>query len=166
MARAARGGHEGEHARYMRAAIGLSLQSVRGARGGPFGAVVVREGSIVGRGWNRVTATSDPTAHAEIVAIRGACRRLRAFRLEGAALYTSCEPCPMCLGAVYWAGIERIYFAAGREDAAAVGFIDDELYREIALPPGGRRVPAEQLLRDQAVAVFAEWSSRPDKIPY
>jgi tRNA(Arg) A34 adenosine deaminase TadA len=170
MARVASGDRDGEgggdDARFMRAAIRLSLQSVRTARGGPFGAVVVRDGAIVGRGWNRVTASSDPTAHAEIVAIRSSCRRLRTFTLEGATLYTSCEPCPMCLGAAYWAGIARIYFAADRRDAAAVGFIDDELYRELSLPPAGRRVPAHQLLREQAVATFAEWASRQDRIPY
>jgi len=151
---------------FMRAAIRLSLEKMRRNDGGPFGAVVVRHGKIVGRGWNRVTSTNDPTAHAEIMAIREACRRLKTFRLDDCELYASCEPCPMCLAAVYWARMGKIFFAGTRRDAAAVGFDDDLIYREVSRPVSRRKIPMEQLLHQDALKVFAEWKRKPDKIRY
>jgi tRNA(Arg) A34 adenosine deaminase TadA len=144
----------------------LSLEKMRRNDGGPFGAVVIRRGKIVGRGWNRVTSTNDPTAHAEIMAIREACRRLKTFRLDGCELYASCEPCPMCLAAVYWARMGKIFFAGTRRDAAAVGFDDDLIYREVSRPVSRRKIPMEQLLHQDALKVFAEWKRKPDKIRY
>ena len=151
---------------FMQEAIRLSVEKMREGKGGPFGAVVVKDGQIISRGWNEVTTTNDPTAHAEVVAIREACRALQTFRLDGCELYASCEPCPMCLSAIYWARIDRLYFAATRQDAAVAGFDDEFLYREIPLPIAERRLPTRQMLRDPALAAFAEWKTRPDKIPY
>ena len=150
----------------MQEAIRLSIEKMRAGDGGPFGAVVVRDGEMIGRGWNQVTTANDPTAHAEIAAIREACLRLGTFRLDGCELYASCEPCPMCLGAIYWARISRLYFAATREDAAAAGFDDELIYREIPLAIADRRLPAVQLLRESALAAFAEWRVKPDRIDY
>ena len=151
---------------FMRAAIRLSLEKMRRGEGGPFGAVVVRQGKIVGRGWNRVTPTNDPTAHAEIVAIREACHRLKTFRLDNCEIYASCEPCPMCLSAIYWARIRRIFYAGGRRDAAAAGFDDDLIYCELARPVSRRKIPMRQFLRDDALAVFKKWGDKPDKVRY
>ena len=151
---------------FMQEAIRLSLEKMREGRGGPFGAVIVKDGQIISRGWNEVTTTNDPTAHAEVVAIREACRVLKTFRLDGCELYASCEPCPMCLSAIYWAHLDRLYFAATRQDAAAAGFDDEILYREIPLPIAERRLPTRQVLREPALAAFAEWKARPDKILY
>lgn len=150
----------------MQEAIRLSLimESERGA--GPFGAVVVRENQIVGRGWNQVVAMSDPTAHAEMVAIRDACRSLGSYQLAGCEIYMSCEPCPMCIGAIYWARLERLWYAATRHDAAQAGFDDAFIYRELALEPGRRRIPAVQEMRTEALAVLEAWMRKPDKIPY
>lgn len=153
-------------AAFMREAIRLSLDGVRQNQGGPFGAVVVKDGQIVGRGGNRVTASLDPTAHAEVVAIREACRNLGTFRLEGCGLFASCEPCPMCLGAIYWARLDRVYFAASRADAAAAGFDDEFIYLEIGLSPERRRLVCESLLREEALPVFSEWRAKPDKVAY
>lgn len=150
----------------MREAIRLSMQHQRRRKAGPFGAVVVHRGRIVGRGWNRVTGTNDPTAHAEVVAIRMACRRLETFHLENCALYTSCEPCPMCLAAIYWARLRMVYYANTRRDAARIGFDDARIYREISLPIGRRQVAMRQLLREEAVEAFTEWQRNPNKIPY
>jgi len=150
----------------MREAIRLARLHMRAGRGGPFGAVVVRRGEIVGRGWNRVTSAQDPTAHAEVVAIRAACRRLDTFKLDDCELYTSCEPCPMCLAAIYWARLRRVFFANTRRDAARIGFDDDLLYREVARPLARRSLPMRQLLRTEALAVFAEWTAKPDKVRY
>jgi guanine deaminase len=150
----------------MRAAIRLSLQKMRRGNGGPFGAVVVRRDKIVGRGWNRVTSINDPTAHAEVTAIRDACRRLKTFRLDGCELYASCEPCPMCVAAIYWARIGKIFYAGARRDAAAAGFDDDFLYREVARPVSRRKILMKQLLHKDALKVFAEWKNKPDKIRY
>ena len=144
----------------------MSLDMMREGKGGPFGAVVVRQGQIVGRGWNQVTSTNDPTAHAEIVAIRDACRHLSTFLLEDCELFTSCEPCPMCLGAIYWARLRKLYFGAVRSDAAQAGFIDDLIYQEIALPHAERKLACEQLLAEEAVRAFAEWNAKTDKILY
>jgi guanine deaminase len=150
----------------MREAIRISLVKMRGNHGGPFGAVVVRQGKIVGRGWNQVTATNDPTAHAEVSAIRGACRRLKTFQLDDCELYTSCEPCPMCLAAIYWARCRRVYYANTRRDAARIDFDDDFIYREIARPLARRKVPMKQLLRNEAQVAFAEWKNKADKVRY
>lgn len=150
----------------MREAIRISLQKMRKNEGGPFGAVVVKGGRIVGRGWNRVTSTNDPTAHAEIMAIRDACQRLKTFSLEGCELYTSCEPCPMCLAAIYWARLKRVYFGNTRMDAARIGFDDELLYREVARPISKRSLSMKPLLREEALVAFVEWQCKADKIPY
>jgi guanine deaminase len=151
---------------FMRAAIRLSLKKMRRNDGGPFGAVIVHKGKIVGRGWNRVTSTNDPTAHAEIMAIRDACKNLKTFRLDDGELYASCEPCPMCLAAIYWARLRKMYYANTRRDAAKIKFDDDLIYREVALPILRRKIPMKQLLRDEALEVFEEWKDKPDKICY
>lgn len=153
-------------ARFMRRAIELSRIHMEEGAGGPFGAVIVKSGAIVGEGWNRVTSSHDPTAHAEVVAIRAACARLETFELRGCGIYTSCEPCPMCLGAIYWARLDRLWYANGRADAAAIQFDDAWLYREVALPPGERSLPADQLLRDEALEVFRAWDRKTDKVRY
>jgi guanine deaminase len=152
--------------KFMREAIGLSLSKMRGNCGGPFGAVVVRKGKIVGRGWNQVTSTNDPTAHAEVTAIRAACKKLKTFQLNDCELYTSCEPCPMCLSAIYWARFQKVYFANTRKDAAKIEFDDDLIYREIPKPISKRKIPMKQLLRGEALKVFSEWKIKPDKINY
>jgi tRNA(Arg) A34 adenosine deaminase TadA len=151
---------------FMREAIRISVHKMRDNEGGPFGAVVVRKGKVVGRGWNRVTSTNDPTAHAEIVAIRNACKRLKAFHLDDCDLYTSCEPCPMCLSAIYWARLRSVYYGNTRKDAAKIAFDDDFIYREVALPIRKRKLVMKQLLRDEALAAFVEWESKADKIAY
>jgi tRNA(Arg) A34 adenosine deaminase TadA len=153
-------------ARFMRRAIELSRIHMEEGEGGPFGAVIVKDGAIVGEGWNRVTSSHDPTAHAEVVAIRAACARLGTFELRGCAIYTSCEPCPMCLGAIYWARLDRLWYANGRADAAAILFDDAWLYHEVALPLGERSLPAEQLLREEALKVFQAWDRKADKVRY
>ena len=150
----------------MRAAIRLSLSKMRANCGGPFGAVVVHQGKVVGRGWNQVTSTNDPTAHAEVTAIRDACRRLKTFQLDDCALYTSCEPCPMCLSAIYWARFKKVYYANTRKDAAKIQFDDDLIYREVAKPISKRIIPMKQLLRPEALEVFAEWKTKTDKVRY
>jgi guanine deaminase len=152
--------------KFMREAVRLSRTNMRRGAGGPFGAVVVRKGKIVGRGWNRVTSTNDPTAHAEVTAIRDACRRLKTFQLEDCELYTSCEPCPMCLAAIYWARCARVFYANTRKDAARIEFDDDLIYREVAEPIARRKIPMKQLLRPEALKVFAEWKNKMDKIRY
>lgn len=154
------------HESFMREAIRLARENMRAGAGGPFGAVVVKDGAIIGRGWNQVTSTNDPTAHAEVMAIRAACRALGDFRLNGAVIYASCEPCPMCLSAIFWARIDRVYFAGTREDAAAAGFDDALLYREVGLPLQQRALLFVKLLRDEALAAFAEWNAKPDKVRY
>ena len=151
---------------FMREALRLSERSVRSNRGGPFGCVVVRQGKIVGRGENRVTSDNDPTAHAEISAIRDACRTLGTFELADCDLYTSCEPCPMCLAAIYWARISRVFYGNTRTDAAAIGFDDDFIYRQLSLPPQERTVAMQPLLRDAAQQAFLEWKAKTDKTPY
>ena len=150
----------------MREAIRISVEKMRDGFGGPFGAVVVKDDRIIGRGWNQVTSANDPTAHAEIVALREACRQLNDFRLPGCEIYSSCEPCPMCLSAIYWARLDQLYFAATRQDAAEAGFDDDFLYRQIPLPVDQRRLPTSQLLREAALEAFAQWKAKPDRIPY
>lgn len=150
----------------MREAIRLADEGMRNGRGGPFGCVIVRSGAIVARGSNGVTSTNDPTAHAEITAIREAGRTLGRFHLEDCELYTSCEPCPMCLAAIYWARIPTVYYANTRTDAAGVGFDDDFIYRQISLPPEERTVTMQPLLRDEALKTFQAWIGKPDKVPY
>lgn len=150
----------------MREAIALAEQGMRSGRGGPFGCVVVRRGEIVGRGHNRVTSTNDPTAHAEVVAIRDACATLETFQLTDCELYTSCEPCPMCLSAIYWARIPTVYYGNTRGDAAAIGFDDDFIYQQVPLPPGQRAIKMELFLRDEAQGAFREWHEKTDKVRY
>jgi tRNA(Arg) A34 adenosine deaminase TadA len=154
------------HEDFMRQAIRMSTDGVRSNRGGPFGCVIVRDGKVVGRGNNEVTSTCDPTAHAEIVAIRAACRELKTFQLADCTLYASCEPCPMCLSAIYWARIPAVYYGNTRQDAAGIGFDDDFIYAQIPLPPGERRVSMQPLLPGEARAAFAEWAAKPDKVKY
>lgn len=151
---------------FMREAIQLAERGMIKDQGGPFGAVIVRDGKIIGRGCNGVTSGNDPTAHAEVMAIRHACKRLRTFLLTGCEIYTSCEPCPMCLAAIYWARIGRIYYANTRRDAAKIGFDDAVFYREIARPRSKRQVPMKQILRAQAQVAFQSWQARQDKIKY
>jgi len=151
---------------FMARAIQLSIEGVRSGRGGPFGAVVVRDGKIVAEGQNQVTKANDPTAHAEVLAIRQACASLGVFQLTECDLYTSCEPCPMCFGAIYWARLSCIYFANTAEDAAQVGFDDSFLYSELKKPHSQRRIPAIQMMREEALAGFRAWAAKPDKIAY
>ena len=156
---------EGEK-RYMREAISLAQQGVEAGDGGPFGAVVVCDGVVVGRGWNRVVGGNDPTAHAEVEAIRDACRRLGSFSLDGCRLYVSCQPCPMCFSASYWARLDEVVYAADEGDAAAIGFDDAAIAVELGLAPGQRRLASRQLLREEALPVFALWRDKADKVPY
>ena len=149
----------------MARAIQLSIENVRSG-GGPFGAVIVENGGIIAEGVNRVTATNDPTAHAEVVAIRAACAKLGVFELNDCEIYTSCEPCPMCLGAIYWARLARIYFANVAADAAEFGFDDSFIYRELRLELGQRSIPTTQMMREQALAAFRAWQEKSNKIPY
>lgn len=151
---------------FMARAIELSLENVRSGSGGPFGAVVVKDHVIVAEGVNRVTATNDPTAHAEVLAIRQACRQLGSFELRGCDLYSSCEPCPMCLGAIYWARIDKIYFGNLAEDAARIGFDDSAIYAEITQPHAKREIPMIPMMRQEALAAFRAWEEHPGKIHY
>lgn len=150
----------------MREAIRLSIQMMRRSKGGPFGAIIVKDDKIVGRGWNQVTFATDPTAHAEIVAIRDACRRLKEFSLHDCDLYASCEPCPMCLSAIYWARIRRVFYGNTRKDAAKIAFDDEKIYREVGLPIRKRELVMKPLLRNEALVAFKEWEEKADKIPY
>lgn len=150
----------------MAKAVELALENVRAGRGGPFAAVVVRDGRIIATGVNLVTSTNDPTAHAEITAIREACRVLGSFQLTGCELYATGEPCPMCLGAIYWARPARVYYALTRRDAAAIGFDDAFIYEEFERPQDQRRIPLIQIMREQALPVFEHWEGKPDKVRY
>ena len=151
---------------FMARAIELSRLGMRAGKGGPFGAVIVRGDELVAEGHNEVFLQKDPTAHAEVVAIRRAAARLDHFRLGGCEIYTSCEPCPMCLAAIYWARIEKIHFANTADDARRIAFDDRDLYQEMNLPRTARQIPSRQLLRDEAFAVFAEWQRKEDRIDY
>jgi guanine deaminase len=151
---------------FMRRAIALSRERMEQGCGGPFGAVIARGDRIVAEGWNEVTSALDPTAHAEIVAIRAACKALGRFELKGCEIFTSCEPCPMCLAAIYWARLDRIYYANDRAGAARIGFDDALIYREVALPPGARRLPMVRLLEEEARAAFEGWERKRDKVRY
>lgn len=150
---------------FMRAAIALSIDNVRNG-GGPFGAVIVKDGEIIATGVNRVTASCDPTAHAEINAIRAAAARLGTFNLSGCEIYTSCEPCPMCLGAIYWARLDKMYYANTKTDAKHIGFDDSFIYDELALKPQDRALPSEVLLRNEAIKAFEEWEKKEDRTAY
>jgi guanine deaminase len=151
---------------FMRRAIALGIENVRAGQGGPFGAIVVKDGRVVAEGANRVTTTNDPTAHAEIVAIREACRVLGVFQLTGCDLYTTCEPCPMCLGAIYWARPARVFYACVAADASAAGFDDAFIYGELKHPPAARRMPMQQLLREESLKIFLLWKNQENKTPY
>jgi guanine deaminase len=151
---------------FMAQAIRISVQMMRRNQGGPFGAVVVRNGRVVGRGWNQVTSSNDPTAHAEVVAIRDACRKLKTFQLDDCELFTSCEPCPMCLSAMYWARLKKVYYGNTRRDAARIDFDDDFIYTEVSKPVADRKLPMKQFMRKEALAAFVEWQNKPDKILY
>lgn len=154
-----------EHKDFMRRAIALAVENVAKG-GGPFGAVIVKEGVVVATGVNRVTANNDPTAHAEVNAIREACTKLGTFDLSGCVLYTSCEPCPMCLGAIYWAHLDKIYYGANQHDAAEVNFDDSFIYRELELEPAKRHKPVENILHYEALAPFNAWREKSDKVEY
>ena len=151
---------------FMAHAIQLAVENVRSGQGGPFGAVVAKDGGIIAEGANRVTLTNDPTAHAEVLAIREACRKLAVFELKGCELYTSCEPCPMCLGAIYWTRLSRVYFGSLASDASQAGFDDSFIYREIAEPHAGREIPMVQMMREDALAAFRAWQEKSDKVRY
>ncbi|MFK7735313.1 MAG: nucleoside deaminase [Pirellulaceae bacterium] len=153
-------------ANFMREALELAEKRMLAGDGGPFGAVIVADGEIVGRGWNRVTSTCDPTAHAEVCAIRDACTKLKRFSLKGCVLYSSCEPCPMCLAAILWARLDEVIFAAGCEDAAAAGFDDGHFYRQVALPIEKRELPMRQQLREEGKRVFDAWLKFEDRVEY
>ncbi|MGA0557442.1 nucleoside deaminase [Larkinella sp. VNQ87] len=155
-----------QDAYFLREAIQLAKEGIRAGQGGPFGALVVKDGRIVGRGCNQVTSTNDPTAHAEVVAIRDACQNLNTFQLAGCTIYTSCEPCPMCLGAIYWSRPERIVYGCLHSDAAQAGFDDHFIYQELNKPREARSIPMHQHLRDEAWTVFAEWIQKTDKTTY
>jgi tRNA(Arg) A34 adenosine deaminase TadA len=150
----------------MREAIQLSIEKMDAGEGGPFGAVIVKAGNIVGRGWNRVTSSNDPTAHAEMMAIRDACARLNTFDLAGCEIYSSCEPCPMCLSAIYWARLDKLYFAATRKDAADAGFDDEQIYHEVPKEWKERTLPSEQGLHDEARKAFEAWKNKADRTHY
>jgi guanine deaminase len=154
------------NAEFMWEAIRLSQQNIRDGKGGPFACVIVKDGKVIARGTNLVTSINDPTAHAEVVAIREACKTLGTFQLNGCEIYTSCEPCPMCLGALYWARVDKIYYANSRIDAASIGFDDLFLYQEIPKNINDRKIPTKQLMREEALAVFREWEQKQDKIQY
>ena len=150
----------------MQRAIALAVENVKSGAGGPFGAVIVKDGRIIAEGVNRVTQTNDPSAHAEVVAIREACRALGAFQLSGCELYTSCEPCPMCLGAIYWARPDRVFFGATAADAAAAGFDDSFIYQELRREPSHRKIPMTPIMREDALAAFRAWRDKAGRIDY
>ena len=152
--------------KFMKKAIRISVANVEKQKGGPFGAVVVKAGKIIARGSNQVTASNDPTAHAEVVAIRKACKALKTFQLTGCEIYTSCEPCPMCLGAIYWARPDKLFYANSKEDAAAINFDDRFIYEEIARPIAKRKLFTKQILRDEALEAFKKWSESTNKTEY
>jgi len=151
---------------FMARAIALSIENVQSGRGGPFAAVVVKHGKAIAEGVNCVTSTNDPTAHAEVMAIREACRKLGFFELTGCEIYTSCEPCPMCMGAIYWARPDRVYFGNTAADAAEAGFDDSFIYREIAQPHAARKIPMIQMMHEEALEGFRAWLRKSDKVPY
>ncbi len=154
------------HLQFMKEAIKQSIAGMKNNEGGPFGAIVVKNGQIIGRGNNKVTSTNDPTAHAEVVAIRDACKTLNSFQLDGCIIYTSCEPCPMCLGAIYWARPQKVFYGNSKVDAANIGFDDDFIYKELELPLKDRQIPFEQIGRHEALSAFEFWDAKQDKTDY
>ncbi|MBE9491090.1 MAG: nucleoside deaminase [Bacteroidetes bacterium] len=152
--------------KFMKEAVKVAVKGMNNNEGGPFGCIVVKDNEIIGRGNNKVTSTNDPTAHAEVIAIREACKHLNSFQLEGCEIYTSCEPCPMCLGAIYWARPDKVYFGSNHMDAANIGFDDEFIYKEIPLPYSKRSIPFEQLGHEVALEAFIKWSEKEDKIEY
>lgn len=154
------------HEEFMREAIALSKENIEKGLGGPFGAVIVKDGKLIAKSANTVTTTNDPTAHAEVSAIRLACQVLNTFTLEGCVIYTSCEPCPMCLGAIYWARLDKMYYANTKQDATNIGFDDAFIYKEIDLPLGNRKLTAERLLPEEALEAFKMWDSNEGKTKY
>ncbi len=154
------------HNPFMARAIQLSIENVRSGRGGPFGAIVVKEGDVIAEGVNCVTQLNDPTAHAEVIAIRQACRKLKMFELTGCEIYTSCEPCPMCLGAIYWARPARLFFGNTAADAARVGFDDSVIYSEISQAHSQRKIPMVQMMHEEALQAFRAWQEKPNKVLY
>lgn len=157
---------ENSHKYFMGLAIELAREGMKSNFGGPFGAVIVKDGKVIARGCNMVASTNDPTAHAEIVAIREACKALGSFQLEGCIIYSSCEPCPMCLGAIYWARPDHVFYAATQEDAGNIGFDDAFIYKEIKTKVSYRSLSMTNISRDEALAVFEEWNKKPDKMQY
>lgn len=155
-----------EHERFMQEAVALSCKYTEAGQGGPFGCVIVKDGEVAGRGWNSVLAGNDPTAHAEVMAIRDACRNLGTYQLTGCDLYTSCEPCPMCMGAIYWARPDRVFYANSRHDAADAGFDDAFIYEELQLPLSQRKIPVIAMDKTQALDVFRRWLAREDREQY
>jgi len=154
------------HENYMDEAVKAALQGMENNEGGPFGCIVVKDGEIIGRGNNRVTSTNDPTAHAEVIAIRDACKNLNSFQLDGCVIYTSCEPCPMCLGAIYWARPDKVFYGSNQQDAANIGFDDAFIYKEILLPYEKRSILFEQIGRKIALEPFLKWTAKENKITY
>ncbi|MGL4322885.1 MAG: nucleoside deaminase [Beijerinckiaceae bacterium] len=154
------------HVQYLQAAVAVSRNTMESGRGGPFGAVIVKDGVVLAQAGNEVTSSNDPTAHAEVVAIRRACEAVGNFSLRGAVIYASCEPCPMCLAAIYWARLDAVYFANDRHEAAAIGFDDDLIYRELPLPAEQRSLPARHVPLTEAKAVFADWMGKADRVDY
>jgi tRNA(Arg) A34 adenosine deaminase TadA len=155
-----------KHQEFMRLAIALSRQNIEQGLGGPFGAVIVKDGKIIAKSANTVTTTNDPTAHAEIATIRLACTKLNTFNLAGCVIYTSCEPCPMCLGAIYWARLDKMYYGNTKKDAANIGFDDAFIYEELDLKPENRKLKSEQILADEAIVAFNLWEKSEKKIDY
>jgi guanine deaminase len=155
-----------ERLHFMQEAVKLAENGMNNNEGGPFGCVIVKDGRIIGKGNNRVTSTNDPTAHAEVVAIRDACKNLNEYQLEGCEIYTSCEPCPMCMGAIYWARPSRVFYALTREDAAAIGFDDSMIYEELKLPLDARKIPIENCAREESLHLFHAWKEKQDKNLY
>ncbi len=158
--------HPEQHARFMAEAAKVSREKMIAGFGGPFGAVIVKDGGVIGTGFNKVTTDNDPTAHAEVVAIRNACANIGDFNLSGAVIYTSCEPCPMCLASIYWARLDKVYYANTRWDAAKIGFDDAEIYDEVAKDIGDRKIPMIHLVDAEATLAFEEWDKKEDKIQY
>ena len=154
------------HIKYMKMAISLAREGMNSDAGGPFGSVIVKDGKVIGKGYNKVTSQNDPTAHAEVTAIRDACSKLNDFQLEDCILYTSCEPCPMCLGAIYWARPKAVYYASSKEDAANIDFDDQFIYDEIDLGYKERSITFTQMMKDTGVEVFREWSEKEDRVKY
>ena len=155
-----------KHEKFMSEAVKAALKGMNNNEGGPFGCIVVKDGEIIGIGNNKVTSTNDPTAHAEVTAIRDACKKINSFQLDGCIIYTSCEPCPMCLGAIYWARPDKVYYGSNQQDAANIGFDDEFIYKEIPLPYNERSIPFEQIARKIALEPFNKWEKKQDKTEY